>query len=214
MRTAILVLILMMAAMLMGGCNIVGPVLFFAHGPEKTRKAHGLDPERTTVVFIDDRQNRIPRRALRITIAEEAERTLLSSKAVKDMVSGQSALNAAGNDRSGQPAPVAEIGRAVEAQVVIYATVDEFTLTPDGQTYAPTARLRVRVIDVESDTRVWPEDPAGHPLFVRPQVTSRELPSSIAGRYQAEDELARLAGLSVARLFYDHEKPRGARIRD
>lgn len=217
MRTATLVIGLAIAASalaLLGGCNIVGPVLYMAHGPEKTKKLHTLDPAKPTVIFIDDRQNRVPRRTLRIVMAEQAEQTLLSSKAVTDMISGQSALNAAGNDRTGRPAPIADIGRAVEAAVVIYVTVDEFTLTPDGQTYAPTARLRVKVIDVGDEARPWPEQPEGHPIFVRTQVTGREMPSSVAARYRDEEELARLAGLHIARLFHDHEKPRGAKVPD
>jgi hypothetical protein len=216
MRTSMIVFVVLgfFGTLMLGGCNIAGPVFLLVHGPEKTRKMHELEKERPTVILIDDRQNRIPRRALRLAMAEEAERTLLSTKTVEDMISGQSALAAAGNDRTGRPIPIVEIGRAVEAQVVIYVTVDQFALTPDGETYAPTARLRVKVIDVEQDARVWPADPAGHPIFVRPQVQSRDLPGSVAARFAVEDELARLAGLSIARLFHDHERPRGARVPD
>lgn len=217
MRSHILLIISLISlgsAAILGGCNIVGPALYFAHGPEKTRKLHTLDADKPTVVFIDDRQNRVPRRILRISMAEEAEQTLMSTKAVRDMISGQSALTAAGNDRSGRPLPIADIGRAVDAKIVIYATVDDFTLTPDGQTFAPTARVRVKVIDIEDESRSWPEDPAGQPIFIRAQVTSRDLPASVAARYRAEEELARLTGLHIARLFHDHEKPRGAKVPD
>lgn len=217
MRTptiGIALLLCLMAATLFGGCNIAGPILFFAHGPEKTRKLHTLEAERPTVIFIDDRQNHVPRRALRIAMSEEAERLLLSSKTVKDMISGQSALAAAGNDRSGRPAPIAEVGRAVEAEVVIYVTVQEFTLTPDGQTYAPTARLRVKVIDAVNDVRVWPQEAEGYPLSIRAQVQGRDIPSSVTARYRAEEELAKLAGVYIAGLFHDHEKIRGARVPD
>jgi hypothetical protein len=213
-KAALLMAVMVLGGGWLGGCNIAGPALLIAHGPEKTKRVHTLDPEKVTVMFIDDRQNRVPRRAMRVAMTAEAERTLLSNKVVKDMVAGQSALVAAGNDRSGRPAPIAEIGRAVEAQTVIYATIDEFTLSPDGQTYAPTVRMRVMVVDVESNTRVWPADPTGHPVFVRPKVTSRDMPTSIAGRFQAEEDLATLAGLYLANLFFDHERPRGAKVPD
>jgi hypothetical protein len=210
----LMALVMLGGGALLGGCNIVAPAALLIHGPEKSPRLHPLDPEKVTVILIDDRQNKVPRRALRLAMGEVAEKQLLAKRVVNDMVTGQSALVAAGNDRSGRPAPIAEIGRAVGAQVVIYATVDEFTLLPDGQTYAPTVRMRVKVVDVESDTRLWPVDPSGHSVFVRPQVTSRDAPNSIAGRYQAEEELAQLAGVYLANLFHDHERPRGAKVPD
>jgi hypothetical protein len=212
--STVLMGLLMLGSLLLSGCNVVGPAALLVHGPEKTKKVHTLDAEKVTVIFIDDRENKVPRRAMRIAMMQEAESQLLAKKVVKDMVAGQSALVAAGNDRSGRPVPIGEIGRAVEAQTVIYATIDEFTLLPDGQTYAPTVRMRVKVVDVATDTRVWPVDPAGHSVFVRPKLTSRDAPTSIAGRYEAEEELAKLAGVYLANLFHDHERPRGAKIPD
>jgi hypothetical protein len=212
--SASIVLIAALSASVVGGCNIAGPIFFFAHGPEKTKKVHALEPDRPTVVFIDDRHNRVPRRALRIAMAEEAERTLLKTKTVRDMIAGESALSAAGNDRTGRPLPISDIGQAVQAEVVIYVTVDQFALTTDGATFAPTARLRVKVIDVHNESRSWPDEPLGYPVLVRPQSTSRDLPASIADRFRAEEELARRAGVHIAQLFHDHERPRGARMPD
>ena len=199
-------------ALLPAGCNIAGPAFYFIHGPEKVKKLHELDKEKTTVVFIDDRQSRIPRRVLRATMAEEAEKTLLRERVVKDMISAHSALQAAGSDKHGKPIPIAEIGRAVRADVIIYATVDGFTLSPDGQTFAPAAELRVKVVGVHDEKRLWPEDPAGHPLRVMAAPQTREMPANVSARYQAEDELARQIGVEIARLFFDHEKPTGPRV--
>jgi hypothetical protein len=194
------------------GCNIVGPAFFFIHGPEKAKKLHGLDAEKTTVVFVDDRQSRVPRRVLRVTMAEEAEKTLLQKRVVKDMISAQSALQAAGSDKHGKPIPISEIGRAVQAEVVIYATVDRFTLSSDGQTFAPEAEVRVKVMSVHDEKRLWPEDPAGHALLVRAIPQARDMPANVSARYQAEDELARRVGLEIAWLFFDHDKPTGPRV--
>src|SRR5204863_9264442 len=146
-RVRCLSLCVCVIAGLSGGCNIVAPVFYLVHGPEKTKKMYTLDPKRTAVVFVDDRANRIPRRASRVAMAEEAEKTLLKGKAVKDMVSTQSAMLAAGKDIHGQPVPITEIGRAVKADIVIYATIDDFHLTTDGQTFSPGAVFRVKVID-------------------------------------------------------------------
>ncbi len=194
------------------GCNIVAPIGYLIHGPEKVQRLYGLDKSKTTVVFIDDRANNVPRRALRVLIGELAEKTLLKEKVVKDMVSSQSALAAAGNDRSGKPLSIAEIGEAVKAQVVIYATVDAFSITPDGTTVSPTVTMRIRVVDVANDTRLWPDDPSGFVLVTKLTAKSATMPSGTTARYQLEDDLAKRAGLDLAQLFYKHEHTRGSKV--
>jgi len=116
---------------------------------------------------------------------------------------------AAGHDRYEQPIPIADIGRAVKADVLIYATVDSFVLSPDGQTYDPMAQLRVKVIDAKNDTRLWPDEARGYPLIVRVRSKTAPMPTSAASRYEAEDELAKQVGLELAWLFYNHEAEHG-----
>lgn len=203
-RTLALSALLVSIGLLFGGCNIVGPAWYMIRGPEKTKKVHTLDKNRTTVVVIDDRGNHVPRRALRVLMGDVAERTLLKQKVVKDMVSSQSALAAAASDRSGKPLSVAEIGEAVRSEVVVYATVDSFSISPDGTTLSPTVVMRVRVVDVAKDERMWPEDPAGHRHITRMAARVQTMPTSTTARYQLEDDLAKRAGLELAQLFFDH----------
>jgi len=195
------------AGLVLPSCNIVAPAYYFIHGPEKVKKLYELDKNRTAVVFVDNRLSRVPRRASRVAMGEETENVLLKEKAVKDMVSTQSAIQAAGTDRDGKPAAITEVGKAVKADVVIYATVDEFTLSRDGQTFAPSATLRVKVVDAAQGRRLWPESPTGQVLAVRLSPKTGDLPTSTAARFAAEDELARQAGREIAWLFIDHEAP-------
>src|SRR4051794_7604017 len=196
----------------LAGGNIVGPIFWLVHGPEEEKKVYELDKDRTTVVFVDDRGNRVPRRTLRLQIAQEAEKALLKEKVVKDMISAESALAAAGGDRYEKPTPITDIGKAIKADRVVYATVDRFSLSPDGQTLSPTVELRVKVIDAQSEARLWPEDARGYPLTVRLQAKAADLPSTAAARQQAEDELARQTGMKLAQLFYNHERPRDIKV--
>jgi hypothetical protein len=195
------------------GCNIVGPAFAIIHGPEKIPAQYELDKERTAVIFVDDRANNLPRRALRITISTEAERLMLKKEVVKDMVSGQSALAAASTEKGGELLPIADVGRAVSADLVIYVSIDEFTLSPDGQAFVPSTAMRVKVVDAINDKRLWPEDRNGYPLNVR-MGAKGIVPNSTTERAKAEDELARAAGESVARLFFKHEKPGGPKAPD
>jgi hypothetical protein len=192
------------------GCNIVGPAFVLVHGPEKIPAVYTLDPERPTVILVDDRSNRVPRRSLRLTLAQEAEKSLLKEKALKDMIGAQAALTAAGADKDGRPLSIAEIGRAVGAQVVIYATVDQFTLSPDGNSFLPTAQLRVKIIDAVNDKRIWPDDRGGYICTARLPIKGDTAPTTLNEQAKAEDELAQETGLALARLFFKHERPRGA----
>jgi len=202
------------AAVAVAGCNIVAPVLYMAHGPAKTQRVYELDAKKSMVVFIDDRANVVPRRALRVTMAEQAEKTLLKERVATDMISAQSAMAAVGQERQGKPMPIAEIGTAVRADLVIYATVDYFTLSRDGQSFNPSTLLRVKVVDTSTDKRLWPEDPRGYPVEVRLDAKTAAMPTSTSGRYKAEDELAVQAGLEVARLFFTHEAVKSVKSPD
>ncbi len=192
-----------------GGCNIVAPAFYLIHGGEKIEALYTLPKERSTVVFIDDRANRIPRRALRVAIAEEAERSLIKDAGLKDVISAQSALQAAGRENGTSPIPVTEIAQRVKADVIVYATVDSFALSPDGTSYQPAARLRVKVIDARSETRLWPKDEAGYSMTTTLQPKQGETPSNTGDVYKAEDELARQTGVELAEIFFKHEAFKG-----
>lgn len=193
-----------------GGCNIVAPAYLLVHGPEKVEAQHEIDPERPTVVFVDDRGNRLPRRALRQTIGEAAQQALLTEGAVKDMIDTRGAMAASSQDRAGQAMSIVDIGKAVNAEVVIYATVDAFTMSSDGQSYSPAAVLRVKVIDVVEDKRVWPAEKEGYPLTLTFPPRTSDVPTSAAELRVAEEEIGRLVGLGLAQLFYKYERTQGA----
>ncbi len=199
-----------LAAWLPAGCNIAGPALFFIHGPEKVPAVHTLDPARSAVIFIDDRTNRIPSRATRDLIGTTAEEELLNEGLVKDMVQSRKIQSVVARERYGKPLGIAEVGRAVDAKVVIYAWVDQFTLSTDGQTFAPAAALRVKIVDVDSGKRLFPGPDTdgwyGLNVVVPPQ--QGVAPDSTADRQRAEQGLARHVGKSLARMFYQHEAER------
>jgi hypothetical protein len=187
------------------GCNIVGAAYYIIHGPEKVPKQFDLPPDRPTIVFVDDRANRLPRRSLRQTIADTAQKTLLDSRTLTNVIDSRAALAVAAQDRYGEPKPITEIGRAVQAELVIYVTIDEFTLSPDGQSFAPSVSMRVKVIDVIADKRMWPTDKEGFGMTTRTPAKPGYAPSSQAQLAQDEDGAARRAGTAIAQCFIKHQ---------
>lgn len=197
---------IVLSAAIPAGCNIVGPAVYFIHGPAKTPPQFVLPPDKPTIVFVDDRANILPNRSTRQRIAHAAESALLGGQAVGkgEILDSDAILTVAAQERFGKPMGIAEIGKAVGAATVIYATADSFGISPNGQEYAPFATLRVKVIDVESRERIWPtQDREWAPLSVSIADQGRFVPTSSSDRAAAEYKLADQTGLSLARMFIE-----------
>ncbi len=190
---------------LLAGCNILGPAIYLVHGPEKVPKLYGLDEKKRTVVFVDDRRNQLPRRQLRQVMAEKAQNALLDARAVEAMIDAKAALAVTARDKATEPMKITEIAKAVEADVIIYATVDEFVLSTDGQSFSPAIRMRVKVLDAVKEVRLWPEDKDGYVLKLNLPLRQGFAPKNQSELMQGENEAAESAGLALAQLFFDHE---------
>lgn len=187
------------------GCNIAAGVFYIVHGPDQKIPAKfELPSDKSTVVFIDDRNSKLPSRDLREMIATAAGETLQSSGEVRDLIDPRAAMNAASKDRFGEPMTIAEIGRAVQADVVIYATVDSFSYSPDGSSVAPSAKFRVKVIDSKTEARLWPQEQEGYALGIQSPPKQGTLSGSPAEMFKTRQEAAARAGLGIAQLFSEH----------
>ncbi len=196
-----------------GGCNIVGPAVAVLAGPPETQSQFALDPKRSHVLFIDDPRSRIPRRSLRDLTGKTFEEALLASEVLSSKVLIQSSAvsGATNDDKAGAALPVAEVGRRVGADVVIYVVVDMWTISKDGASLAPEIRARVKVIDAVKNVRLWPRMDEGYMLVISPGRQQGNLPLESAGRSAQEQELSRRFGVALAQLFFEHETRTSAR---
>ncbi|HZW07037.1 MAG TPA: hypothetical protein VFF65_07925, partial [Phycisphaerales bacterium] len=195
------------ATLTLAGCNLFAGAYLIAHGPEKVKAVFTLPKERTAVIALDDRGSVIPQRNLRDVIGKTAEEELLTRQLVKEMVASRLASAVMARERSGVPMGIAELGQAVKADVVIYVVMDQFTLSEDGTTLSPLATGRVKVVDSATGKRLGPpEDGANdyYQLVVRLPAQAGTASSTSAQLQQLQD-LARLTGLGLSRLFYDAE---------
>jgi hypothetical protein len=200
-----LLLTLTACALSLPACNIATPVFFAVHGPGKVQARYTLDPELKTVVFVDDPASKTATRTLRSDIASAASEALLRKGVVKTMIDSRGVMTAATKDRYGQPMSISELGRTVDADIVIYAAVTEFTLSPDNATYRPAAGLAVKVIDARSGQRLWPEDAGGSIVRLNPKFGVGDAPATRSEMARAQSALARQLGLALAQAFYKHE---------
>ena len=204
-RTAHALAALTLVGSMLAGCNLVAGATMLVKGPPTVAAAYRL-PEATTVVFVDDRTNVLPRRVLRETIGRAAEGELLRKTVVPDMVSSRSADLAVSQETLDEPLTIAQIGAAVGADQVIYVTIDAFTLSADGATLLPQAVLRVKVIDVATSERIWPDEHRGQEISPALEFRRGQSPESRTEMLRLQEELAASCGVAVAQLFFKHER--------
>jgi len=190
----------------LAGCNIVAPIFYAVHGPPKTKPLYQLQPRRPTVVFVDDRSNIAPRRVLRSTIARRAEQELLDRGVLVNVIDSRAAFRVASEDSLSNPMPIGAIGEAVGAEVIIYVSLDSFTLSPQDGGSKPAASASVKVLDVTNKARLWPVGTSrGYPLRVALPVAPNYGTMNNTARLKVQNSLAETLGLGVAQLFYTHE---------
>lgn len=189
------------------GCNILGPALILAQGPPTTDALVKLDKNRTHTIFIDDFRNRLPRRSLRFEMAETAEAIMIEQGVLpaENLLAAQAASRAASGELPDDRLSIADVGRKIGAEVVIYVTIDGWFLSRDAQSAQPAVLARVKIIDVNLNKRVWPPNPEGYVLAIQPKDMQGDLPTNLAGKAELERALADHFGLALAQMFFKHE---------
>jgi len=189
-----------------GACNIVAPIAILVEGPPKFDEQYKLETDRPTVIFVDDQAGVLPRPALRQAMAEEAQKILLSEKTLTKVIDAKAAIQTSSADKAGKMLSMVAVARAVDAEIMIYVSVDTFTLSPDRQSYSPVASMRVKVLDVtKPQPRLWPADRDGFPFEASIRQKTTEIPKTRSEITIAENDLAKQCGKAIAQLFFSHE---------
>lgn len=188
-----------------GGCNIVAAGGYLAYGPPKVSAQYEL-PDRKMVVFVDDRANRLPRSRLRREIAMSTTEELVNKQElITTAISPDAAIRAASAaDIAGELLTIDEIGRSVGAEMVIYITIDAFSVTSADSMPRPICLMRVKVIDAMTGERMFPDTPGGIPINAQMNFKT-EFAYAPDQLPRLEEDLARFSGLRASQLFWDHE---------
>ncbi|MCP4759551.1 MAG: hypothetical protein GY894_03715 [Planctomycetes bacterium] len=213
----IAVLGLVVSASIVSGCNIAGAVDALTRPDPVVEAQYELAAKPTVILFDDYRSSIVTPVRLRRDIAEEATIVLMENLDSQDMISPLDAMRLAQKlDKPGKQAAIHEIGKGVGAEQVIYVTPARFSIPAIAGTADPTAAFRVKVIDVETKARVWPDDDAGGATGWPIQVAlSRDEAMSLSsdGRGAVSRALATKSGDEIARLFIDtHYSQHGNRL--
>ena len=140
-----------------------------------------------------------------LVIADKVTTELLTHKLVATIVSPKDIMRAsAANDKYNQPLPIAELGKLVDAEVVIYIEMESFGLTNDGQTANPVATCSIRVINSVENKRLFPIDKAADYVSATLRRVNPHRVTSDSEVRKLAAELAVELGDSIAKGFYDH----------
>lgn len=210
MKSKIAIVLACICTAPLASCNILGPALVLVEGPPTNPAQFRLPKDRSTVIFIDDRNGRMGAMTMRRFVAESAEKAILRESLLDDgmLIGSRASFAAAQGDTASAPLDLRTIGRNAQAQTLIYATVDSYVLSPDSQNWMPMAQFRVKVLDVTKDDspRLWPEERDGFTLTVQYPQTVRGVPQSAGELQAAQQAFAQYCGESLAKLFYEHER--------
>jgi hypothetical protein len=193
----------------MSSCNILSPAAYLAMGQDKAPAKYVLE-DRSTVVFVDDRNNAIPVNSTRVrgTIAETVTTTLMTEDLLSQTISARDALAVArSRDRDGKLLSMGAIGEMVGAEQIIYIEMLSFRGSPDNRTPRPSGACRVKVLDVVAKTRLYPPPDAEsgwEDVVVMTATVSPEMYRNSQGRRKIEMMLSTTLADQVAKLFYKH----------
>lgn len=195
----------------MSGCNVVAPVAMVVQGPPTVPAVFELNPERPTVIFVDDRHNRLPKRSLRTDMATVTERTLLDGGLIDpgNMIDHRAAMRVAARETPDEPLSIVEVGRRIGAEVVIYISFDTFVITRDRVTVFPLCTADVMIFDTVTNQKLLPAGEGSYAMRTSlPPKTTPLQSMSLSERSEVERELAAGVGLRLARLFFEYERDR------
>lgn len=177
-------------------------------------------PDVRTVVVVDDPKNFMGNPGLVRQIGTTAVHFLRHEQALEtaEFVEPRDiALLEARLDEKWTSMPIAEIGRRLGAEQVIYARIKQVTMHVAGNVYRPEAVLDVKVLQSADGKRLWPNatalpDPEkaapSHTLTIQMKYETRD--SRYFGDATPDDlarKLAERIGQELAQLFYDWRRP-------
>jgi hypothetical protein len=195
---------------ILAGCQLAGVVLSAMPPPDIPARYEIAD--QPTLIFVDDPADIVPALPLMGQIAHHAGLLLKNEKVVTQIIDPSSvdALRFKHSDFSTWS--VTRVGQELGAKQVIYVMVERFQLVGPDQFYEPVVWMRVKLIDVQSGRRLFPEqdgpgDPVQSAVMLRKTVES----GTPGGEQALSRQLAQQAGEDVARVFFKHQPPNFAK---
>jgi hypothetical protein len=200
------------AATLAGGLLITGcqaPAFVLSNVLPRPKIPAVFDPpDQPTIVLVDDPHHLLPNVQLMSLIAGRAASDLEENDVISQIVPHTLVEELRAREPDFVRWPIDRVGRQVGARQVVYVLIEGYDMleTDTSEIYRPTASVRVKIVDVATGQRLFPQsDALGYPVTVQKHYRDAHDvgvgDSAIMAR-----QLADRVGEDLALLFYEHKQ--------
>jgi hypothetical protein len=174
-------------------------------GDESIPALHELDATTKSIALVlEDEQMRSGSRITMDRIGATFDQALLKRLPSMKVIDSRAGMDVILAERSGKKSTMKEIGEKLSVETLVFAQITSFGMSDDGVSGAPTASVRVKVIDVATGNRLFPKRDAvqeWHAIMVAgKRLGQKPIPGS-QGELAATDELAEKLGLMLASVI-------------
>lgn len=196
-------------ACLLSSCQAIGFGVAALAPPQKIKPLYKLPANKKVLVFVDDKASPVTYPPIKRELAEELGKQLMEHKLAKETIPYDTLLDLIAREPKFNNLGVADVGRKVGADIVIYVDIKTFRLREEERSPLWEGQLEtsVRVVDVwakKGETRLWPKDAGEFNVPAVGMPAKEEV-----GDYGTElaRDLARRMADRICKLFYEYEVP-------
>jgi len=184
------------------GCQIIPAVLEKMFPKEKVPPKFVLPKDKIVLIFPDDFQNPVTYPPIKRRLAKKIADTLIERKVITKMVDYDKLQELENNRDDFNILSIPKIGELTGAGLVIYVSIDQFSLkdSPVDTLWRGRISCTVKVVDVKKG-RIWPDESGGYPLkVVEPQTDNASESYGVELANKLADDLAE----KICDLFSAH----------
>ena len=188
--------------LLPAGCQLPIAILAKLFPKEPVPPRFVLPADKTILVFPDDIKRPLVYPPVKRTLAEKADKLLIEHSLAAETIPYDKLIDLRNAEPEFNLMSIPKIGRRLGADLVIYVSIEEFSLKDNPIDTLWRGRLagKVKVVDVLKG-RIWPDESAGFPIRIVEPITdnsSRDYGSQLARK------LAERMAEEVCGLFHKH----------
>jgi hypothetical protein len=201
----------LLALLAAAGCQLLAWGITAFSPPQKIPAAYKPPANKRVLVFVDDLDQPADHQPIKAQLTRQLNDQLVANGVAASTVPYEDLLSLAAVSPNFNEMRVTDVGRELNADLVLYVKLDQFTLKefPDSPLWHGKLSSTIRWVDVaaavtgEGPLTLWPQDrPVGQPMGpieTRPvENTSQSYGSEVCR------ELASQAADTIAKKFYDH----------
>lgn len=185
-----------------------GAMLYFMGAGSKPIKAVYELPEGPKLILVDDDQDLLPSPHVQMKLVDGLAKELRAHDYAERVTTNEELARLRQAEPEFEKIPADEVGRKVQADVVIWLAVEAFEMPDDldmaveDSVFVVTLKVVNAKATEREEVRLWPPDPDGY--RVRATVSPHDLRQA-DNLPQAYELLAEAMAKEVGQLFYDHE---------